>query len=96
MGDEGIRDPGQARPVERQPVEKWKDRALAERDPQAALEALVALSRIGRSAKATEASLAAAQGMGTYILTQFSFAPARVVEFCATMARAVPEVPILT
>ncbi len=43
---------------------------------------------------AEKRSLAAAQGLGTYVVTQFSFAPARVVEFCATMARAAPEVPI--
>lgn len=47
--------------LERQPVEKWTERALTEKNPQAALEALVALSRIGRSAKAAEASLAEAQ-----------------------------------
>ena len=48
--------------IERQPVAKWKDRALAEKNPQAAMEALLALSRLGRSARATTASLAAAQG----------------------------------
>ncbi|MEP6668807.1 MAG: c-type cytochrome [Chthoniobacter sp.] len=47
--------------IERQPADKWAERALAEKNPQAALEALVALSRAGRSAKATEASLAEAQ-----------------------------------
>ncbi|HEY3900323.1 MAG TPA: c-type cytochrome [Chthoniobacter sp.] len=43
--------------IERQPVEKWTERALAEKDPRASIEALIALSRIGRSAKATEISL---------------------------------------
>ena len=38
--------------------------------------------------------LAAAHGMGTYIVTQFSFAPARVVDYCARMARNAPGVPI--
>jgi putative heme-binding domain-containing protein len=47
--------------IERQPVAKWADRALAERNPQASLEALIALSRAGRSAKATDNSLAEAQ-----------------------------------
>ncbi|MDR3405478.1 MAG: c-type cytochrome [Chthoniobacter sp.] len=47
--------------IERQPATQWAERALAEKNPQAALEALVALSRVGRSAKATEASLAEAQ-----------------------------------
>ncbi len=43
--------------IERQPVAKWADHALAEKNPQAAIEALIALSRVGRSAKATEISL---------------------------------------
>jgi methylenetetrahydrofolate reductase (NADPH) len=43
---------------------------------------------------AEKRALAAEQGLGTYVVTQFSFSPARVVEFCATMARAAPEVPI--
>jgi putative heme-binding domain-containing protein len=43
--------------IERQPVEKWVERALAEKDPRASIEALIALSRIGRSAKATGISL---------------------------------------
>lgn len=47
--------------IERQPADLWAARALAEKNPQAAVEALIALSRVGRSAKATEASLAAAQ-----------------------------------
>ncbi len=33
--------------IERQPAAKWADRALAERNPQAAIEALVALARVG-------------------------------------------------
>lgn len=43
---------------------------------------------------AEKRSLAAAQGLGTFVVTQFSFAPARVVEFCAGMARTAPEMPI--
>lgn len=38
--------------------------------------------------------LAKAQGMGLYMVTQFSFAPARVVEYCAEMARTWPALPI--
>lgn len=38
--------------------------------------------------------LAAEQGMGLYVVTQFSFAPARVVEYCAGLARSAPEVPV--
>ena len=43
--------------IERQPVEKWMERALAERDPRASIEALIALCRLSRSAKATAISL---------------------------------------
>jgi methylenetetrahydrofolate reductase (NADPH) len=45
---------------------------------------------------AFEAKLAAiaAQGLGTYVVTQFSFVPARVVEFCTALARAAPAVPV--
>jgi methylenetetrahydrofolate reductase (NADPH) len=38
--------------------------------------------------------LAAAHGLGTYIVTQFSFSPARVVDYCARMARSAPGIPI--
>jgi methylenetetrahydrofolate reductase (NADPH) len=34
------------------------------------------------------------QGLGIYVVTQFSFAPSRVVEFCAGLARSAPEVSI--
>jgi putative heme-binding domain-containing protein len=47
--------------IERQPVEKWRERALAETNPTASIEALIALSRLGRSTRATAASLAEAQ-----------------------------------
>jgi methylenetetrahydrofolate reductase (NADPH) len=43
---------------------------------------------------AEKLSLAAAQGLGTYIVTQFSFAPARVIEYCAGLARTAPNVPV--
>ncbi|MDP3069489.1 MAG: c-type cytochrome [Opitutaceae bacterium] len=33
--------------IERQPADKWADRALAELQPQAAIEALIALARVG-------------------------------------------------
>jgi putative heme-binding domain-containing protein len=36
--------------IERQPVARWADRALAESQPQAAIEALVALARMGDGA----------------------------------------------
>jgi len=38
--------------------------------------------------------LAGEQGLGLYVVTQFSFAPARVVEYCAMLARTAPSVPI--
>jgi len=38
--------------------------------------------------------LAAAHGLGTYMVTQFSFAPARIVEYCTRMARQAPGIPI--
>jgi putative heme-binding domain-containing protein len=58
--------------IERQPVEKWTERALAEKDPRASIEALIALSRLGRSARATEVSLAEA-----HKLTGISSGPVR-------------------
>ncbi len=36
--------------IERQPAEKWADKALAETDPQASIEALIALARVGDKA----------------------------------------------
>ncbi len=38
--------------------------------------------------------LAREQGLGMYVVTQFSFAPSRVVEYCAGLARSAPEVSI--
>lgn len=38
--------------------------------------------------------LAAELGLGAYVLTQFSFAPARVVEYLAHLARTAPKVPV--
>jgi len=43
---------------------------------------------------AEKLSLAAAQGLGAYVVTQFSFAPARVLEYCAGLARTAPAVPV--
>ena len=39
-------------------------------------------------------ALAAAQGLGAYVVTQFSFAPGRVIEFCSELARFAPSVPV--
>ena len=45
-------------------------------------------------ALARKLELAAAQSIGVYVLTQFSFAPARVVDYCATLARLWPDLPV--
>jgi methylenetetrahydrofolate reductase (NADPH) len=34
------------------------------------------------------------QGLGMYVVTQFSFAPSRVVEYCTGLARSAPDVSI--
>jgi methylenetetrahydrofolate reductase (NADPH) len=39
-------------------------------------------------------AMATAQGLGTYLVTQFSFAPARVVDYCARLARERPMLPV--
>ncbi len=39
-------------------------------------------------------ALASSQGLGTYVVTQFSFAPARIVDYCARLARAAPDLPV--
>jgi len=54
------------------------------RIPRAALE----------RAMSEKLALTAAQGLGSYIVTQFSFAPARVVEYCAELAARAPGVPV--
>jgi methylenetetrahydrofolate reductase (NADPH) len=38
--------------------------------------------------------LAREQKLGLYVVTQFSFAPARVVEYCAELARSAPSIPV--
>jgi methylenetetrahydrofolate reductase (NADPH) len=40
--------------------------------------------------------LAREQRLGLYVVTQFSFSPTRVVEFCTGLARSAPEVSIYT
>jgi len=39
-------------------------------------------------------NMATDQGLGISIITQFSFAPARIVEYCDELARSVPQVPV--
>lgn len=43
---------------------------------------------------ADKLGLARAQGLGVYVVTQFSFAPTRVVGYCAQLARRAPGVPV--
>ncbi len=46
------------------------------------------------AAFAEKLNLAKEQGLGLYVVTQFSFAPKRVVEFCAQLARTAPAVGV--
>jgi methylenetetrahydrofolate reductase (NADPH) len=46
------------------------------------------------AALADKLALAEAQGMGAHVVTQFSFAPNRIVEYCADLARRAPAVPV--
>lgn len=39
-------------------------------------------------------ALAQSQGLGAYVVTQFSFAPARIIEYCTGLARRLPTVPV--
>lgn len=52
--------------------------------PQAVLDA----------ALAHKLDAASAQGLAASIVTQFSFAPARIVEYCSELARKAPGVPV--
>jgi methylenetetrahydrofolate reductase (NADPH) len=45
-------------------------------------------------ALARKLELARKQSIGVYVLTQFSFAPARVAEYCASLARMHPQLPV--
>jgi methylenetetrahydrofolate reductase (NADPH) len=46
------------------------------------------------AALADKLALARAQGLGVHLVTQFSFAPNRIVEHCADLARRAPDVPL--
>jgi methylenetetrahydrofolate reductase (NADPH) len=39
-------------------------------------------------------ALAGEQGLGLYVVTQFSFSPTRMVEFCSHLARTAPQVGV--
>lgn len=34
------------------------------------------------------------QKLGVYLITQFSFAPGRIVDYCAKLSRVIPDVPV--
>jgi methylenetetrahydrofolate reductase (NADPH) len=51
-------------------------------------------SAILKQALLDKLSLAAAQDLGTHLVTQFSFSPARVVDYCASVARELPALPV--
>ena len=46
------------------------------------------------SALGEKLGMAATQGLGAYVVTQFSFAPSRIVEYCAGLGRTAPGVPV--
>ena len=54
--------------------------------------------RIARTALDTaftrKVALIRAQGLGVYVVTQFSFSTTRITAFCADLARREPEVPV--
>jgi methylenetetrahydrofolate reductase (NADPH) len=43
---------------------------------------------------ARKLALAGQQGLGLEVVTQFSFSPLRVTEYCADLARAIPDLPV--
>ena len=45
-------------------------------------------------ALARKLELARGQSIGVYVVTQFSFAPPRVVDYCAMLSRAWPQLPV--
>jgi methylenetetrahydrofolate reductase (NADPH) len=47
-----------------------------------------------RRALEEKLDLAAKDGLGTYIVTQFSFAPTRITECCLELSRTAPDVPV--
>ncbi|HUQ25395.1 MAG TPA: methylenetetrahydrofolate reductase [Burkholderiales bacterium] len=43
---------------------------------------------------ADKVAMAREQGLGLYVVTQFSFAPKRIVDFCAALSRSAPNVSV--
>jgi methylenetetrahydrofolate reductase (NADPH) len=53
----------------------------------------IATAALGRALQ-RKLELASRQGLGVHLVTQFSFAPNRIVEYCADVARRAPGVPV--
>jgi len=53
----------------------------------------IAASKV-EEALARKMELTRMQGLGMYIVTQFSFAPQRVVDYCSRLARSAPDVSV--
>ena len=51
-------------------------------------------STVLENALARKLTLARAQALGAYVVTQFSFSTTRITAFCADLARREPEVPV--
>ena len=51
-------------------------------------------SDILQAALQEKIDMARAQGLGTFVVTQFTFAPNRIVEYCGQLARFAPGVPV--
>ena len=47
-----------------------------------------------RAALDEKLALARDQGLAAYVVTQFSFAPDRIAEYCADLARRAPAIPV--
>jgi methylenetetrahydrofolate reductase (NADPH) len=43
---------------------------------------------------AEKVKIAREQGLGLYVVTQFSFAPKRIVDFCAALSRSAPNISV--
>jgi methylenetetrahydrofolate reductase (NADPH) len=51
-------------------------------------------TQVLRAALADKLAAAREQGLGSYVVTQFSFSPNRIAEYCADLARSAPGVAV--
>lgn len=51
-------------------------------------------SGVIKQALADKVMTVAAQGLAPYVVTQFCFAPVRVIEYCSELARMLPAIPV--